>query len=1025
MDQQRERIQEDLRGLIAGEVRCDDVFLQMYASDASIYQIKPLGVVRPRSTADVVAAIEYARENQLPIHARGAGTGLAGESLGPGLVVDFSSHLRRILRVESESVCLQPGVVHERLNTYLRSFGRQFGPDPAMSHATTLGGVVGIDSGGSHWLKFGSARRHVLGLQVALADGTVLQAGKESLENGVSSDPHPRKRELINRIAELLSHYADVIRLHKPKSLVNRYGYQLSDVLTADGLDLARLLTGSEGTLALSTEITLATQALAKHRGMALLLFERLESAARAVAEILPLAPAACDLMDRRHLSLAREGDVRYDQLIPATTEAMLLVECQGDDVVEVRERLRSIVDRVRRKKKLAFDSRQTFSHGEMELYWQLARNVVPTLYRLKGSTRALPFVEDMAIPPEALPKFLVEMQNVLKRHQVTATLFAHAGHGQIHLRPFLDLGDPDHVRTMAALAGDLYEAVFAVEGTISGEHGAGLSRTAFIERQYGPLYEVFRQVKRIFDPLNVFNPGKIVGGEPPRPTDHLRPARPSTAANGAASTPTAAEGPPAVPAGENGKAAAADELAQANLPGAAAAADTIATPRALVELQLNWTADEIDHVARSCNGCGACRAQDGGVRMCPIFRFAPAEEASPRAKANLMRGILSGDLAPEQLASEEFKSIADLCVNCQMCRLECPAGVDIPKLMLEAKAAYVADNGLRLGDWVVTRLDLFSSLGCLVSTFANWAVGNRQARWLMEKAGGIAHGRKLPRFAPRPFMRRASRRHLTRPTRRSGRKVLYFVDTYANYHDPQLAEALVAVLEHNGVAVFVHPDQTQSGMAMVSLGATDRARRVAARNVTLLADAIRQGYSIVCSEPSAALCLSREYPDLLRDDDARLVAENTSEACAYLWNLHLTGKLQLDFRPVNASVGYHMPCHLKALGVGLPGMNLMRLVPGLSVFHVDKGCSGMAGTFGLKRENYRNSLRAGWPLISAVRESTWQAGTTECSACKIQMEQGTSKPTIHPLKLLALAYGLMPDAAAHLTARGQELIVT
>ncbi|HUY31643.1 MAG TPA: anaerobic glycerol-3-phosphate dehydrogenase subunit C [Pirellulales bacterium] len=1025
MDQQRERIQEDLRGLISGEVRCDDVFLQMYASDASIYQIKPLGVVRPRSTGDVVAAILYARENQFPIHARGAGTGLAGESLGPGLVLDFSSHLRRILRVESESVRVQPGLVHERLNHYLRPLGRLFGPDPAMSHATTLGGVVAVDSGGSHWLKYGSARRHVLGLQVVLADGAVLEVGKEPLENGVSNDPQPRKRELIDQLADLLTRHADVIRLHQPKSLVNRYGYQLSDVLTGDSLDLARLLTGSEGTLAISTEITLATQVLAKQQGMALLLFDRLENAARAVAEILPFAPAACDLMDRRHLSLAREGDVRYDVLIPATTEALLLVECQGDDAVEVRERLRSIVDRVRRKRKLAFDSRQTFSHDEMDLYWQLARKVVPTLYRLKGSTRALPFVEDMAIPPEALPKFLVEMQNVLKRHQVTATLFAHAGHGQLHLRPFLDLGDPEHVRTMAALAGDLYEAVFAAEGTISGEHGAGLSRTAFVERQYGPLFEVFRQVKRLFDPLNVFNPGKIISDEPPRPTDHLRPVVRGAAVAGPDSAPPSAMAPVDPTAAENGQTAAAGEIGSAEPVVAAAKAETGAPPRALVELQLNWTADEISQVARSCNGCGACRAQDGGVRMCPIFRFAPAEEASPRAKANLMRGILSGELAPEQIASEEFKRIADLCVNCQMCRMECPAGVDIPKLMLEAKAAYVADNGLRLGDWVVTRLDLFSSLGCLVSTFTNWAVGNQQARWLLEKIGGIAHGRKLPRFASRPFLRRAGRRHLTRPTRRSGRKVLYFVDTYANYHDPQLAEALVAVLEHNGVAVFVHPDQTQSGMAMVSLGAADRARRVAARNVSLLAEAIRQGYSIICSEPSAALCLSREYPDLLRDDDARLVAENTSEACAYLWNLHVTGKLQLDFRPVNASVGYHMPCHVKALAVGSPGMNLLRLVPGLSVYHVDKGCSGMAGTFGLKRENYRNSLRAGWPLISAVRESTWQAGATECSACKIQMEQGTSKPTVHPLKLLALAYGLMPEVAALLTARGQELIVT
>jgi Fe-S oxidoreductase len=213
--------------------------------------------------------------------------------------------------------------------------------------------------------------------------------------------------------------------------------------------------------------------------------------------------------------------------------------------------------------------------------------------------------------------------------------------------------------------------------------------------------------------------------------------------------------------------------------------------------------------------------------------------------------------------------------------------------------------------------------------------------------------------------------------------------------------------------------------MALVSLGAADRARRIAARNTAVLAEAIRQGYTIVTSEPSAALCLKREYPDLLRDDDAQLVAENASEACAYLWGLHLIGKLQLDLKPVNASVGYHMPCHLKALEVASPGESLLRLIPGLNVHRVDKGCSGMAGTFGFRRENYRNSLRAGWPLISAVRESTWQAGATECSACKIQMEQGTTKPTIHPLKLLALAYGLMPEAASLLTTRGQELIVT
>jgi anaerobic glycerol-3-phosphate dehydrogenase C subunit len=1000
MDPQRQRIEEDLRGLISGEIRCDDIFLQLYSSDASIYQIKPLGVVRPRSTADVQACVRYAQENQIPIHARGAGTGLAGESLGPGLILDFSKHFQRIIQTDELTVRLQPGVVLERLDAHLARIGRLFGPDPAMSSVTTMGSVVAIDASGSHWLKYGSARRHVLALQIVLADGTAMEVGREPLVDGQSTAPEGRKRDLINQLVDLLARKADVIQQFQPASLVNRSGYHLADVLTAGYLDLPRLICGSEGTLALITEMTLATQPLPKHRGTALLLFDRLESAAKAVQEILPLGPSACDLMDRRHLSLARESDPRYDALIPQTTEAALLVEHDGNDPAEVRDRLRVLVDRIRRKKRLAFDSRLAFDAEELELFWQLARKVVPTLYRLKGSTRALPFVEDIAVPPAKLSLFLLEMQNILKRHQVTATLYGHAGHGQLHVRPFLDLADPQQVRTMEALASDLYQATFDVGGTISGEHGDGLSRTAFVKQQYGELYPVIREVKRIFDPYNNLNPGKVIGDDPELMTKNLRPMQPPIV------TPAASVEP------------VVDLKTATN-----GAAPPIEKP--LVELQLNWSMEELATAARACNGCGACRSQAPGTRMCPIFRFAPSEESSPRAKANLMRGILTGQLDPQLVHGDEFKSVADLCVNCQMCRLECPAGVDIPKLMIEAKAEYVATNGLPWSDWVLTRLDLLGALGSLFSPVANWAVSNRPARWVIEKLLGIAQGRKLPRFAPRTFMRRANRRQLTQPSRRTGRKVVYFVDTYANYHDPQLAEALVAVLEHNGVAVYVHPEQEQSGMAMISLGAADQARRVAAKNVSILAEAVRQGYTIVASEPSAALALTREYPALLEDDDAMLVAQNTSEACTYLWNLHLTGKLLLDLRPVNATLGYHQPCHLKALEVGAPGESLLRLIPGLNVQRTEKGCSGMAGTFGLKRENYRSSLRAGWPLISALRESRWQAGSTECSACKMQMEQGTSKPTIHPLKLLALAYGLMPEVASLLTKRGQELIVS
>ncbi len=413
-------------------------------------------------------------------------------------------------------------------------------------------------------------------------------------------------------------------------------------------------------------------------------------------------------------------------------------------------------------------------------------------------------------------------------------------------------------------------------------------------------------------------------------------------------------------------------------------------------------------------------------MRMCPIFRFAPAEEASPRAKANLMRGLFTQQIHPDELADDDMKDIADLCVNCHQCRDECPAGVDIPKLMIEYKAQYVATNGLPYSDWILSRLDLFAPWICSFRSVANFAIGNRRMRWLLQKLTGIAQGRKLPRVSARSFIASARRRRLTRPSRSNGQKVLYFTDVYANWFDSDLGDSLVDVFQHNGVAVYVHPNQVQCGMSLIAVGAIEKARVLAGQNIKLLADAIRQGYQIVTAEPSAALCLTREYPNMFADDDdVRLIAENTYEACNYLWKMHQQGQLELDLKPVHMTIGYHLPCHQRALGGGSPGENLLRLIPGLSVRTLEKGCSGMAGTFGLKQQNYRNSLRAGWPLISAIRDPILQLGSTECSTCKMQMEQGTTKPTIHPLKLLAFAYGLKPEIANRLNEQGEDLFVT
>jgi Fe-S oxidoreductase len=833
---------------------------------------------------------------------------------------------------------------------------------------------------------------------VVLADGETLEAGCHPVTDDPHLDPVPRRRDLVRRLAELIEREQALIKAHQPKAWVNRCGYHVYDVLHDGQLDLARLLVGSEGTLALITQATLRTAPIPKCRGVALLFFDRLESAAIAATEAQSLNLAACDLIDRRILSLARDVDDRYARAIPRETEAMLIIEQQADTESEVIESLQQAAIRWQRRRRLAFGFHVALSPDEFDVFRRLARRVSPTLYRVQGNERPTPFVEDIAVPPEVLPDFLVRLQNVLKAHSVTASFFAHAGHGQLHVRPFLNLTDPADVRKMQALADELYEEVLKVGGTISGEHGSGLSRTWFLRKQFGPLYDVFREIKRIFDPHNLLNPGKVIADTPQPLTKNLRPFQLNgMLSDKEAQAPAAAHGSPAE--------AAAAEIKP-------------------LELHLVWDG-RLPSVAGACNGCGRCRTQSPDARMCPIFRFAPSEEASPRAKANLMRAVIAGQLDPALLEKDELKAIADLCVNCHQCRLECPAAVDIPKLMIEAKAQYVASSGLGTSDWVVTRLDAIARWSSRFAPLSNWVLHTRWTRWLVEKLVGLAQGRKLPRVASSSFLRQAERRRLTRPTRRTGGKVLYFVDLYANWYDVQLAEALVAVMEHNNIAVYVHPDQQASGMAAISIGDVERARKGAARNVRLLAEAVRQGYEIVCTEPSAALCLTHEYPNLFDDDDVRLVAAHTYEACTYLWRLHESGKLELNFQPLNLTVGYHLPCHLRALEVGSPGESLLRLIKGVTVRRMEHGCSGMAGTFGLKRENYRASLRAGRGLIRAIRDPGLQCGTTECSACKMQMEQGTTKPTIHPLKILALAYGAMPEIEALLSARSEELTVT
>jgi FAD/FMN-containing dehydrogenase/Fe-S oxidoreductase len=979
MDLERKRIEEDLRGVVSGDVICDDVGRSLYATDASLFEAWPLAVVRPRTSDDVAATVRWAADRNVPVHPRGAGSSVAGGPLGPGVVIDCSRFMRRVIETGDDFVRVQAGVIAAQLEAHLVRRRRSFGPDPANAVATTVGGMIGRDSSGSRFLRHGAVRGSIVSAEVVLADGSVVElAATAPVANGAAGGD--RSAPLAAGMAAILAESRGVIGRFQPASRATHGGYRLHDLERPGLIDLPRLLCGSEGTLAVVTAATLRTVPADTATAVGLILFDSLEGAAEAALRLLPLEPSACDLFDRRHLALARATKPSFDLLIPPVAEAGLLVEFTSDEAAACNERLDQAMAIVHRGRSSCIDIRRAEDAFDAAFFWELSRNNVSTLHGVRGEMRPVPFIEDIVVPPPALPDFLRRLQEVLKRHQATAMLFGHAGQGQLHVRPYADPRRSGERARLEDLAEAAYAEVVGCGGTIGGEQGLGLSRTPFFHRMFPELSGVFGAVKRLFDPQDILNPGRLA----PPPAD-------GPAVSWAAFRPPLAVESPAS-AGPEGDA-----------------------PRPVAALPLlTWDRARLAVEVDACNGCGSCRSLATATRTCPRYRENPREEASPRAKADVMAAVLSGAVDPRTLSSEAIRSLADTCFNCHQCRIDCAAGIDIPALVMELKAAHHAANSIAIGPWLLSRVDALSAAAGRVKPLANWAIGNPQARWILEKAFGLARGRKLPAFTGRQFMKWAARRGITRPSRRSGPRVLYFLDTYARRHDPLLAQAFVHVLERNGIGVFVDPRQVASGMPLVSEGDLDGARRLARRNVRVLAEAVRLGYRIVCTEPSTVTCITHDYPLLLDDEELPRIAAATCDAMTFLWELHREGRLRLDLRPVPSRLLYHAPCHSRIAGEVTPAEHLLRLIPGLTLEAVDRGCSGMAGTFGLSRDHYRTSLRVGLGLVSAMRGGGVEAGATECSACRLQMEQGTTKPAVHPVKLLAKAYGLLDGPAPH-----------
>ena len=1014
---QQSRLQDDIRGLIQGEVRCDEVARQLFATDAGILERRPFGVVWPRHTEDVVACVRYATERGISLHPRGAGTETSGASLGEGIVLDFSRFMRGILRIDADSVRVQPGLTRFRLNTILdRLQQRCFGPDPGFVPSATIGGILSRNGAGTHWLQYGFPEDHLLGLTVVLANGDVLTLRRDVLPKAMinSGEEMGRRREGASSVSQGITlarqiafgkefPFADGVHQIlssvsvQPNSSVfsvtgavpNCCGYRLQNVLQGPeetNVDLARLILGSEGTLAIITEVHLKTVSLPHRSAAVVLCFNSLERATRAVPLVLPFQPILCELVDRRRLNLLRDWDKRFHSLVPVEAEAVLLVELAAGTVEqpleskEIRERLDRLIEAVSVQEQLCFTFLRIERTEDFPLFDDFLRNAELALYRMRRSFRAVPLLSDLAVPIETLGGFVTDLLNLLHEHEITASISGHVGQGHLRVHPILDLASPSLASTLQRLTEELCALVWEHRGTINSEHSSGLLLSRLVPKQCSNHFPIFRKIKELFDPANILNPGKVIPDETNWP-GFLR----QGLSLGSRLSPKVGVG-----------------FGETNLPNQ-------------LELQLKWDPRQFAESAYRCNGCGTCKQFGRSVRMCPFFRRRPEEEASLRAKANLLRGVLEETLELETLTLEATKDIAAHCFHCLLCRTECPAEVDASHLAARCKSAYVAAHGLSSTDRFFSHLDLLLQGISLISCPVNGMLTNRFSRWVIDKIVGIPQGRKLPILSKISFLGRTqwSKRLTSQKTTTTESKVALFIDTFGNHFDTKLTELAVKILEYNGITVHIPLQQRASGLMSYAVGHADRAERLARHNTMLLGDLIRQGYDVVTLEPASAACITKDYRCLIEDSDSELVSSNVVDFCDYLMRLHGKSRLRLDFQPIRKMVGFHAPCRSIANGLGrvdgaTPAQELLGLIPELDVRRIEEGCCGMAGSFGLDKKNYRLSLQIGLGLFRKLRAKEIDFGATDCSSCRMQMEHAVAKPTLHPIRLLAFAYGLI-----------------
>jgi FAD/FMN-containing dehydrogenase/Fe-S oxidoreductase len=950
-----------LRRALTGEVRFDAYSRHLYATDASIYAIEPIGVVFPRNADDVVAAIEISANFGAPVLARGAGTGLCGQTVGPAVVLDFSRFMHAIVALDAERriARVQPGVVQDDLNRAAGAHGLLFAPDTSTSNRATLGGMVGNNSCGSRSARYGMTIDHVESLDVVLADGSRARlAAAEPADIEQRARGSTLEARLYREIPPLVSANADVIRTGFPPHWRRSGGYRLERMLPERGpFDLAKLVVGSEGTLAIVVEATVrlvprpgAVAGVAGH-------FDSVDSALAAVDDAIDANAAAIELVDKRILDLARRSPLHAHRASTLTGDpgALLWLEFYGDSAGEAKAAAAALETKWRAHGH-GYAVVRADSPAELQRFRELRKAGLGLLTAAGvGRERSIAFVEDTAVDPAKLREYTQRFAQILEAHGLRAGFYGHASAGCLHIRPFMDLAQPGEVARMRAVAEEVRDLVSEFGGMNSSEHGDGLVRSEFNRRIFGDaLYGVMQQVKRLFDPDNRLNPGKKV--DAPAMTEHLR--------------------EPALPAP--------------------------------VQLQTHFAFAHGMHAhANRCARIGACRkSPDGGGTMCPSFMATRDEQHSTRGRANALVKALGSPDPRAALGDERLLEILDLCLECKACKRECPLSIDMAAMKAETLAQHYTQHGVPLRARAFGHIRTLNRIGSALAPISNWMTAIRPARSLAGALLGIEARRPLPVFQreslPRWFRTRPRQ---TSPMKRTRGPVIFLADSFTSYTEPWIGRAAVELLEKAGWEVRL-VDDVCCGRALISKGLLDVAKARHATLIEKLAPAARQGIPIVGVEPSCVMTLTDELPALSpQNADAAVIAQHSVLVETLLVQAIDEGSLAIDTgSPGGRHIIYHAHCHQKAAGATAASVAMLeRIAAGGKVDALDAGCCGMAGSFGFEREHYELSMQIGaMRLFPAVRAASPEALVAASgTSCRQQIAHGTGRAAVHPVVLL------------------------